>query len=68
MSEKVKQARIVTITRNLYEVMPGARPVPTDVYGEKMWGCVDEEPHYNFCNSIANLIVRNSALTYVERD
>lgn len=49
------------MTRNLYEVMPGAEPPPRDERGA-LWGEVDCTPHYEFCNLIANLIVKNSAI------
>jgi hypothetical protein len=65
--ERRKLKRIETIERNLYEVMPGAEPVPTDEHG-KLWGYVENTPHYEFCHAIANLIVRNSAATLVDAD
>lgn len=68
MSERAKLRRIETIANNLYEVMPGARAVPVDLDGKKLWGEVENEPHYEFCHSIANLIVRNSAMVYVDPD
>jgi len=54
-------ARIDTITRNLYETMPGAEPPPMDERG-KLWGEVESTQHYEFCNSIASLIVTNYVL------
>lgn len=65
--ERRKLKRIETIERNLYEVMPGAEPVPVDERG-KLWGEVENTAHYEFCHAIANLIVRNSAVTYVDPD
>ncbi len=67
ISERRQQLRIETISRNLYESMPGAPDVPKSD-GFKMWGEVEDNQHYEFCNVIANLIVRNSALTQSEAD
>lgn len=67
MSERAKIKRIEAITHNLYSSMPGAPDVPTDERG-RLWGEVEDNQHYEFCNVIAHLIVSNSAITYVEPD
>ena len=72
IDDRIKLKRIDTITRNLYELMPGAMPVSIEQfagdqhYGQKLWGEVENTPHYEFCHAIANLIVRNSAVVVDE--
>lgn len=56
------------MTRNLYELMPGAPAVPMSADRGMLWGEVEGNPHYEFCHCIANLIVKNSARTFVEQD
>jgi hypothetical protein len=67
VSERAKQAAILRITNNLYGSCPNAAPVPVE-NGVQLWGEVENTPEYEFCNSIANLIVRHSALTFVDQD
>lgn len=58
-------ARVVSLTRRLYLVMPGAPEVPCDeLSGEKLWGEVDENKHYAFCESLVLAMesVANSGL------
>ena len=62
-----QQERVTAIERNLYEVMPGAEPVPRDARGT-LWGEVENTPHYKFCHLIAHLIVINSGATFVDLD
>lgn len=47
------------IARRLYEAMPGAPRVEFDHdRGEKLWGEVDENEHYLFCEQVAQEIQR----------
>lgn len=57
--QRAHYERVETITHNLYESMPGAPDVPK-IDGDKMWGDVEHTQHYEFCNTIAHLIVSNS--------
>lgn len=69
MSDRAKLARIDLMTKNLYEAMPGSQHVPHDpIVGDKLWGEVEHTPHYEFCNLVATLIVKNSGVTYVDPD
>lgn len=67
MSAIAKAKREMILTHYLYDRMPGAEPPPVDERG-KLWGEVENTPHYEFCNAIASLIVQNSSATFVEPD
>ena len=68
MSKQAKREAELRMTKELYRVMPGAPTLPTSRDGLYMWGEVEGNDHWQFCERIASLIVRNSALTFVEAD
>lgn len=72
MPTRAEVAAIQRITHSLYEVMPGAeQPGHVDIgdgFHVKAWGEVENTDHYAFCNCIATLIVKHSAVTFVEPD
>jgi hypothetical protein len=54
---KDKQDRIMIAAKALYEQMPGAPAVPYDqIIGERLWGEVDENRHFLFCEAIATMM------------
>ena len=63
------------LTRELYDAMPGAPQVPKEHdpraphnYGARLWGEVEGNYHWQFCNRIAAAIIRNNVSTFVEPD
>ncbi len=64
---KEQRSAIYRMTIDLYRNMPGAPFPPTDG-GDYMWGDVEGNDHWNFCEAIARQIVLNSARLYIEAD
>lgn len=52
---------------DFYRVMPGAPPVPLGADGW-MWGEVESNEHFQFCETIAERIIRWSGRVVVDRD
>lgn len=65
---RIREERIKSMTHHLYRAMPGAPPVPRDQDGATLWGEVDGNNHYDFCNRIARLIDGVDVRTHVNPD
>lgn len=64
---EAKRKRIEVMAHFLYDRMPGAPRVPTDD-GWKMWGEVESNDHFIFCEAVAALIERVDTRVHVEAD
>lgn len=67
MNHAAKKKAAYEMACDLYRVMPGAPPVPLDERGW-LWGEVEHNEHFQFCEIIAERIVRWSGVTIVNPD
>lgn len=57
MRADIQQDRILlTLTKRLYEKMPGAPRVPRDRGGHALWGEVEGNEHWAFCEEIVQVL------------
>ena len=68
MSDRAKKKAAYEMACDLYRVMPGAPPVPLDNQIGWLWGEVEGNEHFAFCEAIAERIVRWSGRVVVEAD
>lgn len=73
LTATAKAKRIHKMARSLYLSMPGAPFVGTDDLGDgnghvRMWGEVEGNEHYQFCEHIATMIASVDTRVHIERD
>jgi|GEM_PF-4956934 len=63
MTTPANKRAVLHITKKLYLKMPGA-PIPPRGADGYLWGAVEGNEHWQFCETLAQLIVQNSSSIY----
>jgi hypothetical protein len=51
-----QEPTLLRLTKRLYAKMPGAPQPPSDEQGFKMWGDVEGNDHWQFCEEIIQVM------------